>query len=56
LPCLDLSGEGFVATEGYICDACTYAIIIKVELEDVSDSNTADTIDNNVEFVGKLRL
>ena len=45
-----------MAAEGYICDACTYAIIIEVELEDVSDSNTANTIDNNVEFVGIFRL
>jgi hypothetical protein len=33
-----------------------HAIIIEVELEDISDSNIADTIDNNVEFVGKFRL
>ncbi len=45
-----------MAAEGYIGDARLYAIIIEVELEDVSDSNTADTIDNNVEFVGKFGL
>ncbi len=56
MPCLDLSGEGFVAAEGYVCDACTYAIIIEVELEDVGNSNAANTIDNNIEFVGKFRL
>jgi hypothetical protein len=32
-----------------------YAINIEVELEDVSDSNTINTIDNNIDFVGKLR-
>jgi hypothetical protein len=45
-----------VAAEGHIGDACLYAIIIEVELEDISDSNTAKTIDNNVEFVGKFGL
>ncbi len=45
-----------MVAEGYIGDACSYAIIIEVELEDVSDSNTANTIDNNVEFVGKFGL
>jgi hypothetical protein len=45
-----------VAAEGYIGDVRSYAIIIEVELEDVSDSNTANTIDNNVEFVGKFGL
>ena len=57
MPCLDLSGEGFAAAEGKVGDACSYAIIIEVELaEDISNGNTADTIDNNVEFVGKFRL
>ncbi len=56
MPCLGLSGEGFLAAEGYIGDARLYAIIIEVELEDISDSNTANTIDNNVEFMGKLGL
>ncbi len=45
-----------MAAEGYIRDACLYAIIIEVELEDVSDNNIANTIDNNVEFVGKFGL
>ncbi len=45
-----------MAAEGYIGDPCLYAIIIEVELEDISDSNTADTIDNNIEFVGKFGL
>ena len=45
-----------MAAEGYIGDARVYAIIIEVELEDVSNSNTADTIDNNVECVGKFGL
>ncbi len=45
-----------MAAEGYIGDACLYANIIEVELEDDSNSNTADTIDNNVEFVGKFGL
>ncbi len=45
-----------MAAEGYIGDTCLYAIIIEVELEDVSNSNTANTIDNNVEFVGKFGL
>ncbi len=45
-----------MAAERYIGDACLYAIIIEVELEDVSDSNTTDTIDNNVEFVGEFGL
>jgi hypothetical protein len=45
-----------VAAEGYIGDARVYAIIIEVELEDVSNSNTTNTIDNNVEFVGKFGL
>ncbi len=56
MPCLGLSGEGFVAAERYIGDARLYAIIIEVELEEVSNSNTANTIDNNVEFVGKFGL
>jgi hypothetical protein len=56
VPCLGLSGEGFVAAERYIGDARLYAIIIEVELEEVSNSNTANTIDNNVEFVGKFGL
>ncbi len=56
MPCLNLSGKGFVAAKGYICDTCMYVIIIEVELEDVSNSNTANTIDDNVEFVGKFRL
>ncbi len=56
MPCLGLSGEGFAAAEGYIGDGRLHAIIIEVELEDVSNSNTADTIDNNVEFVGKFEL
>jgi hypothetical protein len=43
-----------VAAEGYIGDACTYAIIIEVELEDFSNSNTANTIDL-VWFVGCRR-
>ncbi len=43
-----------MAAEEYIGDACLYAIIIEVELEDVSNSNTTDTIDNNVEFLGKF--
>ncbi len=45
-----------MTAEGYIGDAGTYAIIIEVELEDVSNSNTANTIGNYVEFVGKFRL
>ncbi len=45
-----------MAAEGYIGDARSYAIIIEVELEDISDSNTANTIDNNLEFVGKFGL
>ena len=45
-----------MAAEGYIGDTCVYAIIIEVDLEDVSDGNTADTIDNYVEFVGEFRL
>ncbi len=45
-----------MAAEGYIGGACLYAIIIEVELEDASNSNTANTIDNNVEFVGKFGL
>ncbi len=45
-----------MAAEGNIGDARLYAIIIEVELEDVSDSNTANTIDNNIEFVGKFGL
>ena len=56
MPCLDLSGEGFVAAEGYVGDVCLSAIIIEVELEDISNGNTADTIDKYMEFVGKLGL
>ncbi len=54
MPCLGLSGEGFVAAEGYIGDAHLYAIIIELELEDISDSNTTNTIDSNIEFVSKF--
>ncbi len=56
LPCLDFSGEGFVAAEWYIGYTCADAFIIEVELEDVGDSNTADTIDDDVEFVGEFGL
>ena len=56
LPCLDFSWEGFVAGEWYVGDVCTDAFIVKVELEDVGNSNTSNTIDNDVEFVGKFRL
>jgi hypothetical protein len=56
LPCLSLSGEGLVAAEGYIGDVRSYAIIIEVELEDVSDSYSTNTNDYNVEFVGKFGL
>ncbi len=45
-----------MAAEGYIRDARLYAIMIEVELEDISDSNTANTIDNNIELVGKFGL
>ena len=51
VPNLDLSREGFMAAKGDIGDSGWYTIIIKVELEDISNSNTTNTIDNDVEFV-----
>ncbi len=51
VPSLDLSREGFMAAKGDIGDLGSYTIIIKVELEDISNSNTTNTIDNDVEFV-----
>ncbi len=56
LPCFDFSGEGFVAAEWDIGYTRADAFIIEVELEDVGDSNTADTIDDDVEFVGEFGL
>jgi hypothetical protein len=40
-----------MAAKGDIGDSGLYTIIIKVELEDISNSNTTNTIDNDVEFV-----
>ena len=54
LPCFDFSGEGFVAAEWDIGYTRADAFIIEVELEDVGDSNTADTIDDDVEFVAEF--
>ena len=51
VPSLNLSREGFMAAKGDIGDSGSYTIIIKVELEDISNSNTTNTIDNDVEFV-----
>jgi hypothetical protein len=56
LPCFDFSGEGFVTAEWYVGYTRADAFIIEVELEDVGDSNTADTIDDDVEFVGEFGL
>jgi len=56
LPCFDFSGEGFVAAEWDIGYTRADAFIIEVELEDVGDSNTANTIDDDVEFVGEFGL
>jgi hypothetical protein len=56
LPCFDFSGEGFVAAEWDIGYTRADAFIIEVELEYVGDSNTADTIDDDVEFVGEFGL
>ena len=56
LTCFEFSGEGFVTAEWYIGYTRADAFIIEVELEDVGDSNTSNTIDNDVEFVGKFRL
>ena len=56
MPCFDFSGEGFVTAEWYIGYTRADAFIIEVELEDVGDSNTADTIDDDVEFVGEFGL
>jgi hypothetical protein len=56
LPCFDFSGEGFVAAEWDIGYTRADAFIIEVELEDVGNSNTADTIDDDVEFVGEFGL
>ncbi len=51
VPSLDLSREGFMAAKGDIGDLSSYTIIIKVELEDISNSNTTNTIDDDIEFV-----
>jgi hypothetical protein len=56
LPCLDFSGEWFVAAEWYVGYTRADAFIIEVELEDVGDSNTANTIDDDIEFVGEFGL
>ncbi len=45
-----------MATKGYVGDGCPYAIIIEVELKDVSNGYTTNTIDDNVELVGECRL
>ena len=45
-----------MAAEWYVGYTRTDAFIIEVELEDVGDSNTADTIDDDVEFVGEFGL
>jgi hypothetical protein len=45
-----------VAAEWYVGYTRVDAFIIEVELEDVGDSNIADTIDDDVEFVGEFGL
>jgi len=45
-----------VDAEWYLGYTRTDAFIIEFELEDVGDSNTADTIDDDIKFVGEFGL